>query len=71
MKPITASTPMGTASASLPANTAASADDRRGTAIVGTAAHSHAQGHLEAIRESRNYRLVGVAEPDPSLLENA
>lgn len=70
MTPITRRTLMGTPSASLPASAAAAPDDQLGTAIMGTA-RSHAPGHLEAVRESRNYRLVGVAEPDASLLENA
>ena len=70
MTPITRRTLMGTALAGLPASATSAAPERLGAAIIGTA-HSHALGHLEAIRESRNYRLVGVAEPDPSLHERA
>ena len=44
--------------------------EQLGAAIIGTA-HSHALGHLEAIRESENYRFVAAAEPDPDLLEEA
>ena len=41
-----------------------------GAAIIGTA-HSHALGHLEAIRDSEHYRFIAAAEPDPVLLEKA
>ncbi len=41
-----------------------------GGAIIGTA-HSHALGHMEAIRASKNWELIGVAEPNPALLSTA
>ena len=44
--------------------------DQFGAAILGTS-HSHALGHLEAIRKSKNYRFVGAAEPSARLLAAA
>ena len=41
-----------------------------GATIIGTT-HPHAVGHLKAIERSRNYRLIGVAEPNPDLLQRA
>lgn len=41
-----------------------------GAGIIGTA-HSHARGHLEAIRRSENYNLIAAAEPHPGLLDKA
>ena len=38
-----------------------------GAAIIGTA-HSHALGHMEGIRASKNWKLIGVAEPESSTL---
>jgi len=44
--------------------------DTLGAGIIGTA-HSHALGHLGAIRESPNYHFAAAAEPNPELLEQA
>ena len=41
-----------------------------GAAIIGTA-HSHAIGHLNAIRESKNWNLIAAAEPNTELLAKA
>jgi len=41
-----------------------------GAAIIGTA-HPHAVGHLRTLRESSNYEVLGVAEPDPELRARA
>ncbi len=41
-----------------------------GAAIIGTT-HSHALGHMEAIGASKNWELIGVAEPDSALLGTA
>ena len=61
---------MSTALAGIAATASARAKSPLGAAIIGTA-HSHALGHLDAIRESENYRFVAAAEPDPRLLEKA
>ena len=61
---------MNTALAGIAVSASAKAAEPLGAAIIGTA-HSHALGHLEAIRESENYRFVAAAEPDPRLLERA
>lgn len=44
--------------------------NRIGAGIIGTA-HSHAIGHLEAIRKSANYEFIAAAEPHPELLASA
>ena len=44
--------------------------DPVGAGIIGTA-HSHARGHLEAIRQSANYTFIAAAEPHPDLLAKA
>jgi predicted dehydrogenase len=44
--------------------------DPLGAGIIGTA-HSHARGHLEALRQSENYRFLAAAEPKPDLLTKA
>lgn len=41
-----------------------------GAGVIGTV-HSHALGHVGAIRRSENYDLVAVAEPNPELLARA
>ena len=56
--------------AGIAANTPSRGEAAIGAAIIGTA-HSHAIGHLEAIRESPNYSFVAAAEPDPALLAEA
>ena len=70
MKKMTRRHAMSAAFTGMAAATAADASGPLGAAIIGTA-HSHALGHLEAIRESQNYRLVAASEPDPELLEKA
>ncbi len=61
---------MSAALTGIAATAAARSEAPLGAAIIGTA-HSHALGHLEAIRESQNYRFVAVAEPDPQLRDKA
>ena len=56
--------------AGVAAKTPSHGEEAIGAAIIGTA-HSHAIGHLEAIRESPNYNFVAAAEPDPALLAEA
>ncbi len=71
MAHITRRQAMGAALAGLAAPAAAQSNkETLGAAIIGTA-HSHALGHLEAIRDSENYHFVAAAEPDPALLEKA
>ena len=41
-----------------------------GAGMIGTA-HSHARGHLDAIRRSENYIFIAAAEPNPELLGKA
>ena len=41
-----------------------------GAAIIGTV-HSHAIGHLQTLRKSSNYEVLGVSEPDPKLRARA
>ena len=41
-----------------------------GAGIIGTV-HSHAVGHLEAIRASANYSFIAAAEPSAELLARA
>ncbi len=41
-----------------------------GAGMIGTA-HSHARGHLDAIRRSENYTFIAAAEPNPELLGKA
>ena len=45
-------------------------NERIGAGMIGTA-HSHARGHLEAIRRSENYTFIAAAEPNPELLAKA
>ena len=70
MRDITRRQAIGTALAGMAAPAAAQGTGQLGAAIIGTA-HSHALGHLEAIRDSENYRFVAAAEPDRKLLEKA
>ncbi len=44
--------------------------DPLGAGIIGTS-HSHARGHLDAIRSSENYAFIAAAEPHPELLAKA
>lgn len=44
--------------------------ERLGAGIIGTV-HSHAVGHLEAIRASANYSFIAAAEPNAELLARA
>jgi predicted dehydrogenase len=41
-----------------------------GAGIIGIA-HSHAFGHMQAIRSSKNWKLIGVAEPNAELSTRA
>ncbi len=61
---------LGVALGGVAASSPAAGAERLGAAIIGTA-HSHALGHMEAIRASRNYDFVAAAEPDAGLLERA
>lgn len=70
MERITRRQAIGAALAGAASSAAAAETTALGAAIIGTS-HSHALGHLEAIRESHNYRFVAAAEPDPELLERA
>ncbi len=70
MRHITRRRAIGTALAGFATASAAEHSRQLGGAIIGTA-HSHALGHLEAIRESENYRFVAAAEPNPELLAKA
>lgn len=70
MQRLTRRQAIGSTLAGLAAATPGHGEETLGAAIIGTA-HSHALGHLEAIRTSRNYHVVAVAEPDPVLLEKA
>ena len=44
--------------------------DPIGAALIGTT-HPHALGHRKALERSRNYTLIGVAEPNPQLAKQA
>ncbi len=61
--PVSLSFAPGRASAAGPAQ-------RFGAGIIGTV-HSHAEGHIQAIRQSANYQFIAAAEPNPELLAKA
>lgn len=68
--PITRRNVLGAALTGMAAGAAAQTRKQLGAAIIGTA-HSHALGHLDAIRQSDNYRFVAASEPNAELLAKA
>ncbi len=45
-------------------------DHTFGAGLIGTA-HAHALGHMEAVRASKNWELIPVAKPSPTLSAQA